>query len=174
MKPGETAYLIELDGTENAEFKQILEGWIDALEMHEYASHDYKNRELFGLGIRGEFVGFWRKAQKLHAEVWEQKLKLTREGVQEVLMDCMGAVGLMLSEQRKNKDGYSASWRDNHNNKPTFGPGPDDRLATFKPARQGATSGTFTNRTASGRRPEEHAIDCRCQKCNDITWATRG
>jgi hypothetical protein len=125
MAPGETAYLIELDGTENANFRQILEGWLDALELHEERSRNYQERDIFSLGMKGEFVGVMRKVQKLYHSVWNGG-KLTNEGDQEVLMDLMGSVGLMLSEYRKTRDKYSARWRDNHGNKPTFGPGPAD------------------------------------------------
>jgi hypothetical protein len=120
---GVRSYTIDLDGTENAEFRSILEGWLDALEFHEYKSRGYKNRDKFSLGYKGEFVGFWRKAQKLYAGLWESTT-LTGEGMQEVLMDTFGSVGLMLQDLRKRSDKYSASWRDNHGNKPTFGPGP--------------------------------------------------
>jgi hypothetical protein len=121
---GKSQYLIELDGTENAEFQDILDGWLDALEYHEYKSRGYKRRDLFSLGIKGEFVGFWRKAQKLLPLIWEAKT-LTGEGTQEVLMDTFGSVGLMLHALREHSDKYSARWRANHGNKPTFGPGPD-------------------------------------------------
>lgn len=127
LKPGEDiSYTIALDGKENAEFRAILEGWLDALEFHEFKSRGYKNRDKFSLGIRGEFVGFWRKAQKLYSAVWEDKPLVVAEGMQEVLMDTFGSVGLMLQDLRKHSDKYSATWRDNHGNKPTFGPGPAD------------------------------------------------
>lgn len=116
-------YRIVLDGTENAEFRNVLEGWLDALEYHEYKSRGYRRRDIFSLGIKGEFVGFWRKAQKLLPLIWESKT-LTGEGTQEVLMDTFGSVGLMLQALRQTSDKYSATWRDNHGNKPTFGPGP--------------------------------------------------
>jgi hypothetical protein len=119
-----TSYTIDLDGTENAEFREILEGWLDALEYHEFKSRGYKNRRIFSLGIRGEFVGFWRKAQKLYSSIWEKEGLLVGEGVQEVLMDTFGSVGLMLHDYRKTSDKYRANWRDNHGNKPTFGPDP--------------------------------------------------
>jgi len=121
---GDAAYLIHLDGTENAEFRAILEGWLDALEYHEFKSKGYKNRDKFSLGIRGEFVGFWRKAQKLYSSVWEDKPLVVAEGTQEVLMDAFGSLGLMLHALKVTSDKYSAAWRDNHGNKPTFGPGP--------------------------------------------------
>jgi hypothetical protein len=120
---GRTRYMLTLEGTENVEFQDILDGWLDALEYHEYKSRGYKKRDVFSLGIKGEFVGFWRKAQKLLPLIWESKT-LTGEGTQEVLMDTFGSVGLMLQALRKTSDKYSASWRDNHGNKPTFGPGP--------------------------------------------------
>lgn len=125
---GTSQYLIDLDGTENANFRDILEGWLDALEFHEMKSRDYKARGKAGsnpwsLGIKGEYPGISRKLQKLHEVVWEGK-DLLFEGAQEIIMDMMGALGLMLHEQKLIKDKYSASWRDNHGNKPTFGPGP--------------------------------------------------
>lgn len=125
---GEICYIVSLEGTENAEFREILEGWLDALEYHEFKSRGYKNRRIFSLGIRGEFVGFWRKAQKLYSSIWEKEGLLVGEGVQEVLMDTFGSLGLMLHDYRKSSDKYSARWRDNHSNRPTFGPGPEDAI----------------------------------------------
>lgn len=129
---GQIEYDILLDGTENAEFREILEGWLDALEYHEFKSRGYKNRRIFSLGIRGEFVGFWRKAQKLYSSIWEKEGLLVGEGVQEVLMDTFGSLGLMLHDYRKSSDKYSARWRDNHSNRPTFGPGPAGGIEALK------------------------------------------
>lgn len=124
---GTRSYTIDMDGTENANFRQILEGWLDALEFHELKSKDYDERDepggVWNLGLRGEWPGLTRKMQKLHKIVWKGKDVLF-EGGQEIMMDLMGALGLLLHEQKKISDKYSASWRDNHNNKPTFGPGP--------------------------------------------------
>jgi hypothetical protein len=130
LRPGEdTSYTIALSGHENPNFIHILEGWLDALELHELKSQDYSERDepgaVWSLGLMGEWPGFTRKIQKLHKIIWKGKDVLF-EGGQEIIMDCMGALGLMLHEQRLIKDRYSASWRDNHGNKPTFGPGPRD------------------------------------------------
>lgn len=125
---GAIHYSIFLDGTEQAGFRQILEGWLDALEFHELKSQGYPDRGEAGstpwsLGLKGEWPGVTRKIQKLHSIVWKGK-DLLFEGGQEIMYDLMGAIGLMISEQRKISDKYSATWRDNHSNKPTFGPGP--------------------------------------------------
>jgi len=150
---GVRSYTIDLDGTENAEFRSILEGWLDALEFHEYKSRGYKNRDKFSLGYKGEFVGFWRKAQKLYAGLWESTA-LTGEGMQEVLMDTFGSVGLMLQDLRLRSDKYSASWRDNHGNKPTFGPGPAKGDRSWLKEPEGVVIGdehvhTFVNRSCT-------------------------
>jgi hypothetical protein len=114
--------MIVLDGKEPAWFQDAMEAWIDALELHALRSHDYRDRSTFNLGVKGEFVGIMRKVQKLKQDVWDNKT-LDREGVQEVLMDLMGSVGLMLMEwKRERGDVYGASWRDNSRSKPTFGP----------------------------------------------------
>lgn len=131
---GEISYTIELMGTENANFKSILEGWLDALEYHELKSHDYSERDepgVWNLGLKGEWPGVTRKMQKLHKIVWKGKDVLF-EGGQEIMMDLMGAIGLMLHEQRKISDKYSASWRNNSSSKPTFGPGPRDGFRSGK------------------------------------------
>jgi hypothetical protein len=123
---GVRSYTIDLDGSENPNFRNILEGWLDALEFHEIKSRDYSERDepgVWNLGLRGEWPGVTRKIQKLHKIVWKGKDVLF-EGGQEIMMDLMGALGLLLHEQKKIGDKYSAGWRDNHRNKPTFGPGP--------------------------------------------------
>lgn len=118
---GHTSYVVALDGTENPNFRCIMEAWLDSLEMHERKARDYAARdEGFNLGLRGEFVGISRKVQKLKRIVWDGKDPLF-EGAQEILMDLMGQVGLALMEQKRVKDKYFSQWRDNHRNKPTFG-----------------------------------------------------
>jgi hypothetical protein len=127
---GERVYLIKLDGKENPNFQKILEAWLDALEFHEMKSRDYSERDepgVWNLGLRGEWPGVTRKIQKLHKIIWKGKDVLF-EGGQEIMMDLMGALGLLLHEQKKISDKYSATWRDNHSNKPTFGPGPADGI----------------------------------------------
>jgi hypothetical protein len=133
LSEGESQYVITLDGKENAGFQKILEGWLDALEFHEMKSRDYSARTPAGrspwsLGLKGEWPGITRKIQKLHSIIWEGKDVLF-EGGQEIMYDLMGAIGLMILEQREISDKYSASWRNNAPNKPTFGPGPSNPVS---------------------------------------------
>lgn len=133
---GTRSYTIDLDGTENANFKNVLEAWLDALEFHELKSRDYDERgnegdHVWDLGLKGEWPGVTRKIQKLHKIIWKGKDVLF-EGGQEIMMDLMGALGLMLLEQKRISDKYNASWRINSGNKPTFGPG-QHASSTLKP-----------------------------------------
>jgi hypothetical protein len=107
-------------GSEAPDIEATLDAFMDAIEMHAVKAKDYDGMEN-RFGLKGEVIGMTRKSDKLVKIIWEGKDPLF-EGAQEIMMDLIGTMGIMLRMQKKIKDKYRASWRDNHGNKPTFGP----------------------------------------------------
>lgn len=104
------------------EFTDTMDALMDAIELHARKALDYDGMEN-EFGVKGELLGISRKYRKLKKILWDGKDPLF-EDAQEMTMDLIGNAALMLRMLKKTSDKYSATWRDNHQNKPTFGPGP--------------------------------------------------
>lgn len=121
-QPG-TIYSIEI-GTDGMkvppDFEKTVDALMDALELHYHKALDYDGAEQ-EFGVKGEIFGITRKVRKLKRVVWDGRDPLY-EGAQEMTMDLIGNSLLMLRMLKGTSDKYAALWRDNHGNKPKFGP----------------------------------------------------